>query len=130
MLVANRNLTAAMRHGLIEVAFVVRDDLIHFFGGTQNDSDPFVKHAGSDLKNAVTTVSCLPARLLSKQSHRVGLIHQPQLARTSGVTSVPRVKEYATTHEDRCTSATIEATQRMLKSLSRCPLFPARQPSM
>ncbi len=96
------------------LCLVIRGGALDFFFGTQVHRNALVQAFRLNVENTLMAVSGRTASLFDREGHRVGFVHQAQLARLEGsrlsrgyMNRPPRVRI-------RCTSATIAATQRML----------------
>lgn len=79
---------------------MVLGQTLNFVTRTQHHAHALVQLGGLQVQDALLAVGGRAAGLLDQPAHRVGLVHQPQLAGLLGLALVPRVHEHAAAHQD------------------------------
>ena len=97
---------------------------------TQNHRHALMQLTGLQLHDALAAVRGGTTSLFHQEAMGLASYIRRSLPGLLGLALVPGVHEDATTGRDACTSATMEAIQRMLKSLPRVPSLPCRHSSM
>lgn len=79
---------------------VVLRQTLNFVSRTQHHAHPLVQFGGLQVQDALLAVGGRAAGLFDQPAHRVGFVHQAQLAGLFGLALVPRVHEDAAAHQD------------------------------